>query len=83
MQNDKMVNDVTAAGFESTYWRGDLFECPVCGAEIVVGFGREISAERLQEIGFAANGSLTFAYEPQQLEKYADQFCTQSEADRV
>lgn len=72
-KNDAMVNDVSAGNFPSSYWMGDLFECPVCHTEIVTGFGRPMSAE-LWERGFSAMGSITFAHEPAQLEQFAAQF---------
>ena len=73
-QNDKLVNDVRAANFPSTYWLGDLFECPVCHSGIVVGFGREISAEQAAAIGFDTTASMTFAHEPAELQRFAEQF---------
>lgn len=81
VENDCLVNDVEASGFPSTYWFGDRYECPVCGSGIVVGFGREMSIQRINEIGFRAGGSMTFARETEQLEKFADQF--RSEAGRA
>ncbi len=81
-QNDRIVNDVRAGDFPSTYWRGDLFRCPQCNTEVVVGFGREmgeLAVERMRKNGAASSDSLVFAHEPQQLQKYADQFEKRSE----
>lgn len=38
-QNEVPVKDPEAGGFESTYWLGDLYECPDCGAQVIKGFG--------------------------------------------
>ena len=44
-QNDFIVKDPEVDGFNSTYWLGDLYECPQCGKSIVTGFGKPITAE--------------------------------------
>jgi len=39
-KNDFPVKDKASGSFPSTVWLGDLFKCPSCGTEIVVGFGK-------------------------------------------
>ncbi len=81
-QNDYLVNDVRAADFPPTFWLGDLFRCPQCGTEIVVGFGHEMSELkmlRLRELDAASEDSLVFAHEAHQLHRYSDQFAKRSE----
>ena len=39
-KNGFLVNDPEVDGFESTFWRGDLWTCNGCGAQVVIGFGR-------------------------------------------
>jgi len=38
-----MVRDRGSEQFPSTYWYGDKYQCPVCGFEVVTGFGEAIS----------------------------------------
>ena len=41
-------NDYVVADPEpSTYWRGDMYECPGCGVRIVTGFGSSFEDRRL------------------------------------
>ena len=51
-KNDFIVRDPCVDGFSSTYWAGDLFECPECGCQVVVGFGRQVDAKRAENIGW-------------------------------
>jgi len=66
-QNDFIVADRRVASpnggrvFPSTYWRGDLFECPRCEVEVVVGFGRPFGQESATKLG--AETQLTFDYQ--------------------
>ena len=39
VQNDFPICDGEVAGFPSTVWIGDLYECPVCKTQIVTGLG--------------------------------------------
>ena len=46
-KNSFIVCDSKKEGFSSTYWSGDKWKCPICGQEIVCGFGtgtQEIAA---------------------------------------
>jgi len=56
VKNNRVVRDPEAGGFPSTYWLGDEYECPDCGARIVTGFGVPISlvvdAERASALEF-------------------------------
>jgi hypothetical protein len=45
VKNEFMVKDKPEGGFPSTYWYGDLYECPECKAQVVTGFGKGIPAE--------------------------------------
>ena len=85
-ENDKLVNDVTSGCFPSTCWLGDMFECPVCFSEIVLGFGAEIGVEQLdhlRSVGLIHKPSMTFAREPRQLQEYADQFKKQIDQEEA
>jgi hypothetical protein len=68
MQNDRPVRDPEAGGFPSTYWFGDEWECPGCGARIVIGFGRPLTEAEFRGTGAHAFGhkppALEFRYEP-------------------
>jgi len=44
-KNEALVRDREAKGYPSTYWYGDRFKCPSCEIQIIVGFGRPMSAE--------------------------------------
>ena len=46
VENEVMVKDKAIDGFPSTYWYGDRYECPGCGAQIITGFGNGMSAEK-------------------------------------
>jgi hypothetical protein len=62
-KNDFPVRDPAVGDFLSTYWLGDLWECPGCGTQIVTGFGMSLgnlsAASPLLEEGVA----LEFQYE--------------------
>lgn len=62
-KNAFVVRDAPSGPFPSTYWKGDLFECPMCGAQIVTGFGTKIEAARATAMGIA-EGAMEFHYEP-------------------
>ncbi len=64
-KNDFLVRDPEVGQFASTYWRGDLYECPVCGAQVVTGFSAPLSLNP----GAEAPEALEFQYEPPQKEK--------------
>jgi len=42
VKNNRLVRDPATGSFPSTYWLGDEWECPKCGARIVTGFGKAI-----------------------------------------
>lgn len=46
VKNEVPVKDEARGGFSSTYWWGDLYECPCCKAQIITGFGMGVPAER-------------------------------------
>lgn len=66
-KNEFIVRDPAAVGaggvFNSTYWSGDQYKCPVCGHEIVVGFGTSITAEKAKELGWDKE-AMEFNYKP-------------------
>ena len=81
-KNDRLVNDVCAGDFSPTYWLGDMFRCPKCHTEIVVGLGIEmddVTVANLRAGGALSGDSMCFAYSPEQREQYADQFEKRSE----
>lgn len=45
VKNDIMVGDREIAGFQSSFWQGDLYRCPHpdCDASVVTGFGRRFT----------------------------------------
>ena len=75
-RNEQLINDVTTGQFPASYWSGDLFECPVCANAFVVvqtmAFARTAAEQRMLRRN--PDESITFAYSPEQREKYADQF---------
>lgn len=52
-KNEVMVKDKAVGQFPSTYWYGDLYECPGCGARIVTGLGRAMEAEKAEKMADA------------------------------
>jgi hypothetical protein len=46
-KNNFLVADPASGDFPSTYWYGDKWDCPGCGAEIVVGFGGPLARPTL------------------------------------
>lgn len=77
-QNERFVNDVRAGNFQPTYWLGDLFRCPKCHAEIVVGFGAAMDEAKILRMQrkklIALQISITFARNLSQLSEFASQF---------
>ena len=71
-RNDQLVNDIEAGGYPSTYWRCDIWECPVCHHQIASDFGSELAEHSL--IDAYRDTSITFAHSPSQKIEYADQF---------
>jgi len=63
-KNEFIVRDPAAAGFSSTYWSGDKFQCPTCGHEIVVGQGAPVTEEKAKELGWDKE-ALEFNYNPE------------------
>jgi len=57
-RNNRLVRDPETASFPSTYWLGDEWQCPGCGARIVTGFGRAIQAPP----NYAAGEVVEFRY---------------------
>jgi hypothetical protein len=58
-----VVNDPTAGGFPSTYWAGDIFKCPECSAEVVVGFSSGFLKEEWEAMGRDVSESVEFRYQ--------------------
>lgn len=58
-QNHCLIRDPEAASGPSTYWLGDEYECPQCGARIVTGFGAPMHGHPGARFGEA----LEFRYE--------------------
>jgi hypothetical protein len=52
-KNEVMVKDKAVGKFPSTYWYGDLYGCPECGAQIIVGFGKPMDAEKAEKMADA------------------------------
>jgi len=46
-KNHFLVRDPEAGCGASTYWLGDQWGCPSCGASVVAGFGKPFGEERL------------------------------------
>lgn len=44
-KNEFHVKDEESGPGFATVWSGDMFECPICGAQVVVGFGEPMSVE--------------------------------------
>ena len=42
-KNGFVVRDPAVGNMPSTYWRGDLWECPGCQTQIAEGFGRPMT----------------------------------------
>ena len=49
IKNDVMVKDKAVGNYPSTYWSGDLYKCPGCGAQIITGFGTGMTAEKAKK----------------------------------
>lgn len=60
-KNEFLVRDPDSYLGPPTYWSGDLFECPGCGNEIVVGFGQPMELETGEAIA-DRDGVLEFRY---------------------
>jgi hypothetical protein len=43
-KNNRLVRDPEVGGFPSTYWLGDEWLCPGCGARIVMGQGKALAS---------------------------------------
>jgi len=59
VKNDYLVRD-GEAGFGSTYWVGDEYDCPGCGLGIVTGFGKPLTRH---PGGVTYGEALEFRYE--------------------
>lgn len=44
-KNEFYVKDGESGPGFATVWSGDMFECPTCGGQVVVGFGEPMSVE--------------------------------------
>lgn len=55
--NEFLVKDKAVGKFPSTYHYGDLYECSICGAQVVVGFGKGLTEA---EVGSKAKDALEF-----------------------
>ena len=60
-KNEFVVKDPRVGDFKSTYWSGDLYQCPKCGVEVVVGTGMGIDHDTAVKGGIA-NEAREFAY---------------------
>ncbi len=61
-KNSFLVRDPESGPAPSTYWSGDKFQCPGCGVEIVVGFGRPMDALTGEAMAGLGYGCLEFTY---------------------
>ena len=62
-KNSQMVHDPEAGGFPSTYWVGDVFKCPECSSQVVVGFSKSgFSKEEWESMGRDVSESVEFRY---------------------
>lgn len=43
-QNDVLISDPAVGGFEATYWHADMWECPGCKHQTIVGRGKSMLA---------------------------------------
>jgi len=46
-KNHFLVRDPEAKSGLSTYWLGDQWTCPSCGASVVAGFGKSFGPEKV------------------------------------
>lgn len=58
-KNEVAVKDKAAGAFPSTYHYGDLYECSVCGQQIITGFGKAVPSEALGQ--FEKDTALEFS----------------------
>lgn len=51
-KNEFLVKDKPTPGLDLpvVVWSGDMFECPECGAQVVVGFGKGMIGETADAI---------------------------------
>ena len=60
-KNDFVVRDIETPSFPSSYWRGDVYRCPKCANEVIIGFGQPMTSVQAKHGGIKAE--LTFTYE--------------------
>lgn len=76
-KNEQLFHDVKTDEWPSTYWLGDVFECPCCKWRVAIGFGVNVNSQRMKQLWELArnpNNSICFAHTKEQLDEYADQF---------
>jgi hypothetical protein len=61
-KNDFLVKDVATDKFPETYWAGDKWQCPECGAEIATGFGSGMTPQAVE--AYARAAALEFGRDP-------------------
>ena len=61
-KNSQIVCDTEACGFPSTYWVGDVFKCPECSSEVVVGFSDGFLKEEWEAMGRDVSEAVEFRY---------------------
>lgn len=59
VKNDRLICDRAEDGVPSTYWLGDEWACPQCGARIVTGQGKALA----NHPGVGYGEALEFQYE--------------------
>ena len=43
-KNAVLINDPAARGFPATYWYADMWECPGCKHQVIVGRGNALES---------------------------------------
>jgi len=69
LKNSFLIRDPEVGSFPSTYWLGDKWGCPQCGAEIVVGRGAAIepNPDNVQTFLCRYGPVLEFRYSPKEV----------------
>lgn len=66
-KNGFLVRDPEAGGFSSTYWSGDLWQCPECDYKVVTGFGEQFYEKDLERFGYESKPVLEFRWNPEDI----------------
>lgn len=48
-KNEVLINDPAARGFDATYWYADMWECPGCKHQVIVGRGKSMLIDNATE----------------------------------